>query len=100
MPRSIKEGLIDATVNGIVIGALVAGVMLLSNAGEPKVILRTTGAAMLIRFAFYMLENSDEVSLGRTGEILGLPSPNQDQKKSRRTFYLSFFKQHSLGKLI
>lgn len=88
----MKKAATEAIINGVVIGALVAGVMLFSGQVSNTVILRTTGAAMLMRFAFYMIENVEEVSAGAMGDYLGL---KDTQKGSAVTL-----KSVHIGKLI
>jgi len=91
----MKKALAEAIVNGIVIGALVAGVGLFSGSVSNTVVIRTTLAAMLMRFSFYMLENVDQVDLGRMGEYLGLPGSRKGESQ-----FLSLVKSIHIGKLI
>ena len=92
---NMRKAVAEATINGVVIGALVAGVMIFSDQVSNTVILRTTASAMLMRFSFYMLENVDEVSLGQIGEHMGLPTASDGSKK-----LFSLFKSVHFGKLI
>ena len=70
---SLEKAFLEASINGFVIGSLVAAVMIFSNQVSDVVILRTTVAASLFRFAMYMIENVDEVSAGHIGQILDVP---------------------------
>lgn len=79
--------MLEAVINGIVIGSLVAGVMIFSGNFSDTVVIRTTGAAALFRFATYMIENAQQVDAGNLGDYLGV-------KPSKRS------KQFSLGKVI
>lgn len=92
----LRKAMIEAIVNGLAIGAVVAGVMIFSNQVSNIVIARTTGAAMLLRFGFYLIENIEQVDAGLAGEYLGLPGSN----RKGQTGLLSFIKGIHLGKLI
>lgn len=91
----MKKAILEAIVNGIVIGALVAGVSLFSGQMSDIVIIRTSVAAMLMRFSFYMIENVEEVELGALGKYIGL-----EKKRKGSGQILSFLKGVHLGKLI
>lgn len=84
---NLERAMFEAVVNGIVIGSLVAGVMIFSGNFSDIVVVRTTGAAMLLRFATYMIENARDVDAGNIGEYLGV-GPSKRKK------------QFSLGKVI
>lgn len=77
---AIERALFEAFVNGIVIGALVAGVMIVSNNFSDVVVLRTTIGAMLLRFSFYMIENAQGVDAGTVGDYLGVTPSNNKHK--------------------
>jgi len=68
----------EALINGVVIGALVAGSMILSNNFSNIVVIRTTVAAMMLRFATYMITNSEKVEAGPISNYFGLtPQPKK-----------------------
>lgn len=91
----MRKAATDAVMNGIVVGALVAGVMILSNKYSALVIARVTLALTLVRFSFYMIENSEDVNAGMVGKYLGLPSSDENQRRLTQ-----FFKAHKFAKLI
>jgi len=91
----MRKAIAEATINGVVIGALVAGVMIFSDQVSNTIILRTTVSAMLMRFSFYMLENVDEVNVGKLGKAFGLPQASENSSK-----LFSSIKNVHFGKLI
>jgi len=92
----LEKAIIEAIVNGLAIGAVIAGVMIFSNQVSNVIIVRTTGAAMLLRFGFYLIENLDEVDAGLVGEYFGLP----EKTRKGTADLLSFIKGVHIGKVI
>jgi len=91
---TMKNAAKEAIVNGVVIGALVAGAMILSNQVNNIVILRTTMGAMLLRFAFYMIENVENVDAGVVADYLGFDTRKGSWAPTH------FFRRYHIGKLI
>lgn len=76
---NIEPAFKEAIINGVVIGALVAGVMIFSNNFSDVVVARTTAAAVLLRFATYMIENSEKIDAGPTAEYIGITPPKKKE---------------------
>lgn len=98
---AIKDAVVEATVNALVLIAASTGLTLaakiygFANATVSYEFIALQAVALgLLRFSSYMAANEDTVSLGAAGEYLGL------ETHKGQSFWPRFMAKYHIGKLI